>query len=278
MKAKKIITYCAAIGFLIPLIPLSVCAQVESTEVEVIEIRNYLVKPGQRDSYIKGFETYFLDTLNAHENYILGQYRVKGAVDNFVWIRGFEDMPARKTALENFFASLQWKKHSHIPGEHLLGYTNVYLLKPLNIAEGLESRDGSFPIAWFGKPKGVAVVDYYVANGILEHLIEFVDTKYDSLIRAAGVKEITYWVSETSPNNFPGLPVFQDKNLLVSIAFYKDEQEYQEIVKRLEASMDEETKFTLANSFTTKTTWVLYPTEKSFSSKAGGEKASKTNY
>ena len=273
MKTKRLIAYFAVTCFLIPLLPLSVYAQVESREVEVIEIRNYLIKPGQRDSYINGFETYFLDTLNAHGNYVLGQYRVKGAADNFVWIRGFEEMAARKTALENFFASLQWKKYSNIPGEHLLGYTNVYLLKPLNIAEGLEGRNGSFPIAWFGKPKGVAVVDFYVANGILENLIGFVDTKYDSLVRAAGVKDITYWVSETSPNNYPGLPVFQDKNLLVSIAFYKDEQEYQEILKRLEASMDEETKFTLARSFTTKTTWVLYPTEKSFSSETGDQKS-----
>ena len=275
MRSIKLIAYCAAISILIPPLSESVYAQVDSKEVEVIEIRNYLVKPGQRDTYVEGFETYFIDTLNAHGNYVLGQYRVKGEPDNFVWIRGFEDMPARKKALEDFFSSLQWEKYGNIPGEHLLGYTNVYLLKPLNLADSLDGKNKSFPTAWFGRSKRVAVVDFYVANEMLNQLIEFVDTKYDSLVRAAGVKDITYWVSETSPNNFPGLPAFQDKNLLVSIAFYKDEQEYEEMTKKLVASMDEESKFTFAKCFTTKNTWVLYPTNKSFTTKFGGEKSSK---
>lgn len=180
------------------------------------------------------------------------------------------NMPARKTALENFFASAQWEKHSNIPFDHLLGYTNVYLLEPLSLAEGLEDRNNTFPVAWFGRPKGVAVVEFYVANEMLDQLVEFVDTKYDSLVRAAGVKDISYWVSEASPNNYPGLPVFQDKNLLVSISFYKDEREYEETTRKIEASMDEETKFTLARAFTTKIIWVLYPTEGSFSTDTGG--------
>lgn len=272
MNTNKLIACCTAVCFLILLLCLSEQAQAQSKEVKVIEIRNYLLKPGQRDAYIEGFETLFLDTLNAHGNYVLGQYRLKGSKDNFVWIRGFDDMPARKPALESFFSTKHWEKHKSIPGNYLVGYTNVHLLKSLSLVDGTKGKEVSFPTAWFAKPKGVAVVDFFVANEMLDQLTAFVSNKYDSLMHAAGVKDITYWVSEMSPNNYPSLPVFQDKNLLVSVAFYKNEQEYEEKLKKFEASMDEDTKFTFGRIVTTRTTWVLYPTKRSFTPVASGEK------
>ena len=66
-------------------------------------------------------------------------------------------------------------------------------------------------------------------------------------------------------NNYPNLPVFQDRNLLVTISFYKDDSEYVSTMKRLEASMNEEQMFKWNRLVTTKTTWVLHPTKRSFS-------------
>ena len=272
MKTKKMTAYCAAVCFLVPLLFFSNHVQAQAKEVKVIEIRNYLLKDGQREAYIEGFENYFVDTLNAEGNYVLGQFRIKGEDNRFVWIRGFDDMATRKEALQNFFGTKHWEKYKHIPGNLLVGYTNVHLLKPLHLADETGDSESGFPIAWFGRPKGVAVVDFYIANEMRDQLIGFVNTTYDSLMHAAGVKDISYWVSETSPNNYPSLPVFQDKNLLVSITFYKDEQEYEETRKRVEASMNEETKFIFGRIVTTRTTWVLYPTERSFTAEAGGEK------
>lgn len=268
MKSLKFAGYWAAVFFLVPLFGWVGYAQTPPKDVEIIEIRNYLLKPGQRDNYVERFETYLIDTLNVYGNYILGQYKVKGAPDNFVWIRGFENMPARKTAMESFFSSAHWEKHKNIPGDLLVGYTNVHLLKPLYLTEELNINEKKFPTDWFGNPKGVALVDFYVANGMRDQFIEFVNKKYDSLVRAVGVKDISYWVSETSPNNYPNLPVFQDKNLLVSITFFKDEQEYEEMMEKIKTNMDEEMLFTFGRLVTTKTSWVLYPTKRSFKAEA----------
>ena len=101
----------------------------------------------------------------------------------------------------------------------------VFFLNLLSNHLRLRSQRGKFSYSMVEKTQGVAVVDFYVANEILDQLVEFLATKYDSLVRAAGVKNISYWVSETSPNNYPGHPIFPDKNLLGSISFYKDEQE-----------------------------------------------------
>lgn len=267
MKAKTAPTYRGVICFILSFFFLSICAQAQSKKVKVIEIRNYLLKPGHRDKYIDAFKNKLLDTLNARGNYVLGQYRVKGENDHFVWIRGFDDMSSRKQALESFFSSAYWEKHKHIPGESLVGYTNVYLLKPLPIRVDKKSDAAGFNAKWFGKPKGVTVVDFYVANEMLDQLVDLVSARYDSLIRAAGVKDISYWVSETSPNNYPSLPVFQDKNLLVTISFFKDEREYHSMMNKIRANLSEDLKFALGRVITTKTTWILYPTEKSFITK-----------
>jgi hypothetical protein len=239
----------------------------QSGKVKVIELRNYLIKTGYRDYFIDFFENIAIDTLNARKNYVLGQYRVKGSPNNFLWIRGFDDMASRPEALDRFYSSNYWKQHENIPLTYVAGYTNVHLLKPLNLFDKRTDSTSGFEMDWFGKQKGLAVVDFYVANEMRTQWIDFVATYYDSVMRASGVKDVSYWISETSPNNFPSLPVFQDKNLLVTITFFKDELQYNNTKKKIESSMNEEDKFEMNRILTTKTTWILLPTKKSFSSK-----------
>jgi hypothetical protein len=233
-----------------------------SQDVKVIELRNYLIRPNQRDNYIKAFETNLVDTLNLMGNYVLGQYRVKDAKDNFVWIRGFDDMSSRKEALQKFFGSEFWTRNQSIPVKYLVNYMNVYLLRPYDIFSNKKDSLIAFKGEWFGKPNGIAVIDFYIANDRLPQMINFIKSKYDSILRAAGVKDISYWVSEPAPNNYPDLPAFQDKNLFLSISLFKDEREYNLISKKIDASMSSELKHEMLGIVTTKTSWILYPTNK----------------
>ena len=252
---------------IVSIILSSISVFAQSTKIQVLELRNYLLKPGQRDYFIDSFEIKIMDTLNARGNYVLGQYRVKNAPDNFFWIRGFNDMTSRLEAMKGFYSSEYWKQHVSIPIKYVAGYTNVYLLKPLNISNKKVDSTAGFDADWFGKQKGLAVVDFYVANEMRNQLIDFVATSYDSVMHASGVKDVAYWLSETTPNDYPDLPVFQDKNLLVAISFFKDELSYNTTKKRIQSSMNEEQKSKMNRIVTTKTTWILYPTKKSFGSK-----------
>ncbi len=45
-------------------------------------------------------------------------------------------------------------------------------------------------------------------------------------------------------------PVFQDKNLLVQISFYKDESEYQAKLKAIDSKMNDELKTEMADRVT----------------------------
>ncbi|MGI8811915.1 MAG: hypothetical protein ACR2IH_05230 [Pyrinomonadaceae bacterium] len=236
--------------------------------IKVIELRNYLIKPGRRDEFIDLFEENFTRSQNILGGYTLGQYRVKGADDNFFWIRGFADMPARNKFLNDFyFGSPSWKLHKAAANSMLLNNDNVHLLKPLFLSLRADENAGMvFNSDWFGRRKGITVVDFYTSNTKLEKIIEFVRNKYVALFSKAKAANASFWVSETTPNDFPGLPVFQDKNLLVQMTFYKNELEYQAETKSEDSKMNDELSSEMHDLVTLKNTLILYPTARSFSS------------
>jgi hypothetical protein len=233
--------------------------------IRVIELRNYVLKPGRRDEFIQLFEDNFTRSQNILGGYTLGQYRVKEAADHFFWIRGFKDMAARKKFLNDFYyGSPAWKQHKSEANSMLLNNDNVHLLKPLNLKDTPGAGEFSFSSDWFGQEKGIAVVDFYTSNTKLEKLIQFVKQKYSAILGTAKITNTSFWTSEMTPNDFPGLPVFQDKNLLFQITFYKNESEYQTKMRDVASRMDEELQSEMADLVTIKTTLIIYPTEKSF--------------
>lgn len=233
--------------------------------IRVIEMRNYILKPGQRDNFISFFESNFIDSQNSLGGYVLGQFRVKGADDNFFWIRGFNDMPARSQYLPAFYRGEFWKQRRSAANAMIVNNDNVYLLKPLILADQPESQ--AINSREFGNPKGLAVVDYYIANTRLNELTKFFEDKYLPLLKSNGINDMTVWVSELAENDFPGLPVFQDKNLLVTIAFYKNEAEYRQGMDQLNSPKNNKIQNELREIMTTRSSTVLYPTNNSFSNK-----------
>jgi hypothetical protein len=62
---------------------------------------------------------------------ILGQFGDRDDPDNFVWMRGFADMDARKRALEAFYGGPVWKQHAEAARATMLDASNVLLLRPV---------------------------------------------------------------------------------------------------------------------------------------------------
>jgi hypothetical protein len=234
-------------------------------KINVIELRNYVMKqPGQRDKFISYFEDNFIRSQNMLGGFTLGQYRVKGADNNFFWIRGFENMAARKKFLNDFYYGPVWKQHRAVPNSMLLNNDNVHLLKPLMLDKNGDRTSDTFNSNEFGKKKGVAVIDFYVANEKLDRLITFFGKTYLPLLHNNGIKDCSLWTSETIPNDFAPLPVFQDKNLLVTITYYADELDYQTKIKSVDSQLNEEARAEMHDVVTIKNTLILYPTQRSF--------------
>ena len=70
-------------------------------------------------------------------------------------------------------------------------------------------------------------------------MIDLFNQEYIPLFSKWDINAITLWGSEMEENDFPRLPVYQDKDLLVVISNYKSEQEYESTLTRFNTSHKE---------------------------------------
>lgn len=241
---------------LINFVSMNTYAQAPKT-ISVLELRNYFVKPGHRDEFI----SYFHDSLTTPQHEmgakICGTFTIKGQPDHFFWMRGFKDMASRKKMLNDFYYGQYWKAHRNLPNSLLLNNDNVYLLRPVNLID--TDAETSFDSNWFGNREGIAVVDFFISNTKRDQLIAFLKKDYASIAIKSGNTNTSYWISEPELNDFPQLPVFQDKNLVVQISFYKDEAAYHTAIKMINTNLAAEQKTSWYDLVTLQNTVILYP-------------------
>lgn len=219
--------------------------------LKVIELRNYLLKPGMRERFIEYFEDKFIDSQRALGGYVLGQFRVKGEDDKLLWVRGFKDIRTRLAFLRGFYEEGEvWKEFGPAANEMMLDSDNVYLLKPLN-EKSSKGND-------LANDDGFIVIDFYTAN---EHQLEKLAGLFQTDYVPAFDNSTTLWVSEMAANDFPRLPVIQDRNLLVVLTAFKDESEYQSQLKHYA-----ESKSGMRELISHESKLILFPTANSLMS------------
>ncbi|MEP6901285.1 MAG: NIPSNAP family protein [Actinomycetota bacterium] len=181
----------------------------ESQQIQVIELRNYLLKPDTRDRFSDYFAEHFVDSQKDLGGYVLGQFTVKDNEDNFFWIRGFENMQTRSKFLSAFYYGPVWKEFGQAANEMMIDSDNVYLLKPLD------------ELQIFRKKNALKIDFYFAFDEKLNELVNLFQTEYLPSMTNAEIGETTLWLSELSENDFPRLPAFQYENLLVVIRTFE---------------------------------------------------------
>ncbi len=236
-------------------------AERESDRIGLIELRNYLLKDGARDSFIEGFEKNLIGPQAKNNGFTLGQYRIVDEPNRVFWIRGYKDMSTRSAFLPSFYYGPDWKQHRDTFNKMIANSDNVYLLHPL-VLENKTLIPGAVDKGSLNVYKRIAVVDYYIANTRQGELKTIIAKEYLPLLKSCGITDFTVWESELLLNDFPKLPVFQDKNLLVMITFFKDLIEYKEKQQLLTSRETDNLKAALNDVITYKRTIILEPTEK----------------
>lgn len=194
----------------------------KNRKLKILELRNYLLKPGARDKFVEYFADHFVDSQNALGGYVLGQFTVEDEPDKFFWMRGFEDMRKRLEFLRAFYEKSEtWKRFCADANRMMIDSDDVYLLKPFG-GDIFNADD-------FAQEKQIVVIDFYFAkDGQLDKLIDFVQAYLVSFVE----NKPTLWISEMNENDFPKLPVVQNENLLVSLTVFENEMDYQMQLKR----------------------------------------------
>jgi hypothetical protein len=197
--------------------------------MNVVELRNYLLKTGKRNEFIQYFKDHFVESQNVLGAYTPGLFRIKNEDERFFWVRGFDNMQERSRFLPAFYGGEVWKEFGPAANDMMLEWHNVHLVKPIT------ANSNAFP-----KGKGVFIIDYYKAKeNQLTKLVDLFNTAYIPLLNKLDVNTISLWVSEMTENDFSRLPVYQDENLLVVITGYENELKYESTLLQFQTSYKE---------------------------------------
>jgi len=195
----------------------------------IVELRQYTLHPGTRDVLIELFDREFVESQEAVGMQVFGQFRDLEDPDRFVWLRGFRDMPTRARALEAFYGGPVWKRHLDAANATMIDSDNVLLLRPARPWSGFSVENDERPPPGSPEVSGglvVAAIWHLDATAGTEFL-DFFESAVDPALKDAGASILGYFVTETSPNNFPALPVREDENVFVCISGFSDQAAYE---------------------------------------------------
>ena len=203
----------------------------------VLELRQYTLHPGKRDVLIELFDREFIESQEALGMTLVGQFRDLGDTNRFVWLRGFNDMPSRARALEDFYGGPVWKAHRDAANATMIDVANVLLLRPARSGSEFRIRNNRLQGGAKAPGKGLIVATiYYFDAPVSNDFVEFFENAMKPTSTRAGGSVLAYFVTEPSKNNFPRLPVREGENVFVWFSNFRDETNYADYQDRLSKS------------------------------------------
>lgn len=204
----------------------------------IVELRRYALHPGGRDKLIELFEREFIETQEAVGIQVIGQFYDLDDPNQFVWLRGFNDMDARRQSLQAFYGGPVWKEHRDAANATMIDSDNVLLLRFVHPTSGFSLQQGTRP------PRNSAPVHegyvgatiYYFHEPVTSDFIKYFENTIHPALMEANIALLGYFVTEDSPNTFPQLPVREGEYVFVWFAGFPNQDEYERQLAELENS------------------------------------------
>ncbi|MET3597258.1 hypothetical protein ABID26_006682 [Mesorhizobium shonense] len=212
----------------------------------VMELRQYTLKPGRRETLIALFDREFIETQEATGMTVIGQFRDLDRPDMFVWLRGFEDMEVRKDALTAFYGGPVWTRHRDAANATMIDSDDVLLLKPA-------WQSARFDLSGLHRPAAsdvenrsreshldgiVEIQIHHLRPGMEAGFAERFQAEAVPQLAANGTRLLGAFVSEHAENTFPRLPVRAGENVFIAVLGFDDETAHARYSVALAASRD----------------------------------------
>jgi quinol monooxygenase YgiN len=200
-----------------------------STESSVVDLRQYTLRPGQRDTLIALFDRYFVDGQEEVGIHVIGQFRDLDNPELFVWLREFESMAARGDALPRFYGGPVWRAHREQANATMIDSDNALLLEP--IYRGPTPGQVREPQPARPADSLVTIMIAYLSSPVTATDRDLSRTIRTELTTAGANVEATL-ATHAAENNFPVLPL-RDEHVLVWISTFPSDQAYDDHQARL---------------------------------------------
>lgn len=189
----------------------------------VIELRQYDLHPGTRDTLIDIFDRHFIEGQEVEGMAIIGQFRDLDNPDSFVWLRGFADMETRERALTGFYSGPVWTKHRDAANATMLRFDNVLLLRPATPQSGfaLDVADRAAADSAVA-PAGLVTVNIISVRDNAAAFAAWHRENMLPILKKAGADVVALLVTESAENTYPALPVRTDSQVLAVVTRFAD--------------------------------------------------------
>jgi NIPSNAP len=178
----------------------------------LIELRQYLLHPGQRDTLIELFDAEFIETQEAAGMDVLGQFRDPQRPDHFVWIRGFPGLDARHESLTRFYDGPVWAEHRNAANATMIDSDNVMLLRSVTNNDAIpglrrETRDTK-------ASTGLVLIVTEQVDTVDEKSIATFRSTTVTRLEQSGWHTLGLYATESSPNTFTRLPIKTEPSIV----------------------------------------------------------------
>ena len=183
----------------------------------IVEFRRYTLHPGKRDVLVDLFDREFVETQEAVGIRVIGQFRDAGDPNLFVFLRGFGDMRSRARALADFYQGPVWTAHREAANATMIDWSNVLLLRPALAGSEFSLDESDRPRPGVdGVSRGLVVATvYYFDRPPGAQFTDFFETALRPVVTGAGSSILACFVTESSPNDYPALPVREGEHAFV---------------------------------------------------------------
>ena len=209
----------------------------------VLELHQDTLQPGTREVAINLFDQYLVEGQEQCAIRVVGQFRDLDDQNRFVWLRSFADMTRRPRALTDFYGGLAWKQHGVVATSTTLDASNVLLLRPARPKAGFSTADIELALARRRPPSthgpGLGLISahiVYLREDTPGSFVDFFDHNMRPLHEAAGAWVIGKYVSESSANNFPQMPLRENERVFVWFSSFANEAAFERYQRNLAAS------------------------------------------
>ncbi|MGN9781997.1 NIPSNAP family protein [Nonomuraea sp. ZG12] len=201
----------------------------------IYELRQYILRPGMRDTLIELFEREFVEAQESAGMDVVGHFRDPDAPDTFPWMRAFADMDSRRAALSAFYGGPVWKANRDAANATLIDSDDVLLLRPAG--HGFQrsprppaapaSPPSSLPSSLRSSPSSSLPSSLYVATichvepGAIGSFREFFAGQVEPVLAEGGAAPVACFESEHAVNTYPALPVRTGEEVFVWFARFE---------------------------------------------------------
>jgi hypothetical protein len=190
----------------------------------IVELRQYTLHPGKRETLIEIFDREFVETQEAVGIQVIGQFRDLDDPDRFVWLRGFNDMPGRAQSLSAFYGGPVWKEHRNAANATMIDSDNVLLLRPARPMAGFSLNGKRLPPgSESDSPEIVSATICHFDTPVTPEFITTFETVLEPILTKSGANILAYFVTHDSANTFLALPVREGEHVFIWFAGFPDQ-------------------------------------------------------